>query len=174
MQPLLVVAATCVFTAGLSVAQTPANCAQTIASDTKAITKDLSAIVAQADAQGFNSAVEQFASDVETILPTLNPASQTAVQKFVSDLIEATSATSPGGTTVTASERLKLTTDWTVLVDSTGITSEQIATISNDLISALNILKSVSTAQLQADISILRGDLGTCHAELISGNHRRQ
>ncbi len=140
----------------------PPTCGQSIANDAKAISADLSAIAAQADAQGFNSAVEQFAAGVESVLPALNRPSQDAVQKFVTDLANATSSSGPGGATITPSERLVLTNDWVILVTSTGATSSQISTISDDLVAVLSSMKGISLSQLQADFGILISDAQSC------------
>lgn len=155
-------------TAGLAfipqqaMAQTNSPCGQTIANDAKAVSKDLSAIATQAGAQGFNTAVEQFATDMEAIVPTLSRPSQDAVQKFVTDLENATSASGPGGTAITAGERLVLTNDWVILVTSTGATSAQIATISDDLSAVLLSLQGISTVQLRSDLNLLAADAAAC------------
>ena len=148
-----------------SIAQT--TCRQTLATDARAIAADLSAIAAQANAQGFNTAVEQLATDMEPILPTLTRPSQVAVQKFVTDLETAVSASSPGGSTITPAERLVLTNDWVILVTSTGATSTEITTISNDLTAALSILKGISAAQLQADLNTLIVNAQACRARTL-------
>jgi len=164
IKTLTVTTVSLLFTAALASAQTSTTCGQTIGQDLKAINADLSAIASQAKAQGFGTAAEQFAADLETILPTLSRPSQAAVEKFASDLVAATSASSPGGTEITASERLKLTNDWTIVVTSTGITSDQIATISNDLVNALSALRGISTEQLRSDVNTLVADVSSCRA----------
>lgn len=161
IKTLFTTTASLLFAGMLASAQTP-PCSQTITQDLQAVSADLSAIVAQADAQGFQAAAEKFAADLETILPTLSKPSQEAVEKFTTDLIAATSASSPGGTQITASERLKLTADWSAVVTSTGITAEQIETIQTDLANALSTLKGISTAQLRADLQTLAADLSAC------------
>lgn len=148
-----------------SMAQTNSDCVQTLASDARAISADVSAIAAQAKAQGFNIAVEQFASDMETILPTLDRPSQESVQKFVTDLESAISPSGPGGTSITAGERLMLTNDWVVLVTETGATSAQLTTISSDLTGVLSALRGISTAQLQSDLNTLVTDAQVCASQ---------
>lgn len=72
-------------------------CAQMVAKDAKVVSADLGAIAAQAKAQGLQAAVEQFAADLEEIVPTLNRPSQEAVEKFITDLSKAASESSPEG-----------------------------------------------------------------------------
>jgi hypothetical protein len=165
MKTLFTTGASLLFTIALASAQTSTTCGQTITQDLKAINADVAAIANQAKAQGFGTAAEQFAADLETILPTLSRPSQEAVQKFATDLVAATSSSSPGGEDITPSERLKLTNDWTIIVTSTGITSDQIATISNDLVNALSTLRGISTAQLRSDINTLVSDAASCKVE---------
>ena len=164
MKTVLSIAGSLVLAASLSYAQAPTGCGQTVVNDARAVAADLQAIAAQAKAQGFQTAAEQLAKDLEEILPTLTKPSRDAVEKFVSDLEEATSPASPGGSGITAAERLKLANDWAAIVSSTGITSDQIATITNDVLNALSTLEGISTAQLHADLTKLRTDAAACRA----------
>lgn len=142
------------------------DCLQTIATAAGAVAKDLAGIAAQANAQGFKTAVEQFASDLQSVFPTLNPPSQQAVQKFVTDLESATSPTSPYGTAISPGEQLILTNDWLILVTSTGLTSAEITTLTDDLTTAFASLQGISTSQLQGDLNVLLTDTRACIAEL--------
>lgn len=138
------------------------GCGQVLATDARAVSADLSAISAQAKAQGFPAAVEKFAADLEVIVPTLDRPSQAAVEKLVTDLEQAVSASSPGGTTISAGERLILTNDLVAVASSTGLTQAQFATITADLTAVLGTLEGISTAQLQADLQILVADAQAC------------
>lgn len=137
-------------------------CAQTLTTDAKAVTVDIQAIAAQANAQGFRDAVEQFAADIEEMLPTLSRPSQDAVEKFVTDLSKATSESSPGGTSISPSERLVLINDWVILVTSTGATQQQLDTITADLTAAFSALQGIDTTQLQTDLQVLLNDARAC------------
>jgi hypothetical protein len=137
-------------------------CKTTLSTDTQAIGNDLAAIAGQANAQGFPQAVQALALELQTIMPGLNPPDQQLVQQFLTDLSAATSASGPGGSTITPIEKLVLSNDLNQVVLSTGITNSEINTISNDLLAVMNSLSGISTAQLQADTQKLVADAKSC------------
>ena len=147
-------------------AMTPAlfaqDCKTVITTDVQAVVADLSAIALQAKAQQFPQAVDQLAADLEAILPLLTRPDQLAVEKFLTDLDAAVSASGPGGTKITSVERVVLTNDLLAIVNSTGMTESQMETILTDLAAVTASLSGISAAQLQNDIQKLKTDLRAC------------
>lgn len=137
-------------------------CRTNLATDAQLIANDLAAIAAQAGDQGFGKAVQTLAKDLEALLPALASTDQQLVEKFLTDLTSATSSSGPGGSSITASEKLVLTNDLTQILVSSGISSSQITTIANDLNAVMASLSGISTAQLQADLQKLVADAKTC------------
>ncbi|MBL8151411.1 MAG: hypothetical protein JNN15_15920 [Blastocatellia bacterium] len=137
-------------------------CAAAVMASAQAVVADLVAISSQAQSQGFNVALQQFLTIVRTILPTLNQPSQATIQKFVTDVNQAISASSPGGTTITPAEQSILVVDFYNLVLSTGITTSQLQAIESSLIAVLNTLSGISTAQLQTDLRALIDNARNC------------
>ncbi|HND18522.1 MAG TPA: hypothetical protein PLB18_04055, partial [Acidobacteriota bacterium] len=146
----------------MTAASAPAPCNGTVQADIQLVITDLSAISAQAQAQGFQTAVQTLTTDLRTIIPTLTAPSQSTVQKFIDDLNKYTASTSMGGTTITAIEQAVLINDFNNVVLSTGITSTQLTTLQTDLVGVLNTLSGISTAQLQTDFQKLIADVQTC------------
>ncbi|MEW6731528.1 MAG: hypothetical protein AB1489_09385 [Acidobacteriota bacterium] len=145
-------------TTGTSVATAASSpCSGTVYNDVKAVVADLSNIAAQANANGFKTAMQQFINDLKAILPTLSPPSQTTVQQLINDL---NAAVADGK--ISTPEQLTLVNDFYNLVLSTGLTSSQFETIKNDLIAVANTLTGISTAQLQTDLQKLSTDAKSC------------
>jgi hypothetical protein len=150
-------------TAGRVVASTAASpCGGTVEADAEAVVADLAAIASQADEQGFQEAVALFADDLRAIAPGLTAPSQDAVETFVDDLEDAVSEDGPGGAEITALEQATLTVELYSIVLSTGITSEDLATLQSDLLSAVASLEGISTAELEADLRQLATDASAC------------
>jgi hypothetical protein len=164
MKTLTMLVAMAVASASSMTAQTAnsSNCRSLITSDVQAVVADLSAIAGQAKAQGFPQAMEKLAADLEAILPSLSAPDQVLVEKFVTDLQNAVSSTGPGGTTITAAERIQLTNDLVQLLLSTGMTSAQVDLILSDLMAVTSSLSGISTVQLQADLQKLAADVKAC------------
>lgn len=149
------------FFPALSSAQSGA-CKTTLSADAQLIVNDVSAIAAQAQAQGFAAAVQRLAVDLEDLLPSLNPPDQQAVEKLITDLATATSTGSPGGSSITASERIILTNDLSQMLLSTGMSASQTVTVVSDVTAVMTSLTSISTAQLQTDTQKLITDTRSC------------
>lgn len=150
-------------TAGRVVATAAASpCGGAVEEDVKAVVGDLAAIANQAEDQGFAEAVAAFADDLRAIVPGLTAPSQDAVETFVDDLEDAVSEDGPGGAEITALEQATLTVELYSIVLSTGITSEDLATLQADLLAAVGSLEGISTAQLEADLSQLVADASAC------------
>jgi hypothetical protein len=137
-------------------------CRATITADTQAVVADLSAIASQAGAQGFPEAMRNLATDLETILPSLNQPDQALVEKFVTDLEAAISSTGPGGPQITTAEKIQLSNDIVQLLTSTGMTSTQVNRILDDLSAVADSVSGISTSQLQADLRRLAADTNSC------------
>jgi hypothetical protein len=133
------------------------TCNGMVLNDVKAVINDLKNISAQANANGFKTATQQFINDLRTVLPTLSPADQALVQKFIMDL---NIAIADGK--ISLLEQSILTLDFYNIVVSTGITSVQLQTLQTDLLAVLNSLTGISTVQLQADLTKLLADLQAC------------
>ncbi len=143
-------------------AQTSSTCRATLTADAQLIANEISAIAAQASAQGFPAAVQELARLLQSLAPTLTRPDQTLIDTFLTDLKAASASTGPGGITITASEKLKLTNDITSILLSTGLTNSDIAAILNHLQTALASLEGISTANLRAAIEKTAADAKAC------------
>ncbi|MBX7220749.1 MAG: hypothetical protein K1Y36_12440 [Blastocatellia bacterium] len=143
-------------------ASAPQPCNGNLSADVQAVINDLTAISQQAQAQGFQQAMQNFVNSLKAILPTLSAPDQATVQKFINDLTTFTSSSSQGGTTITPLEQATLYTDFYNVVLSTGITVSQLQTLQANLVAVLNTLSGISTAQLQADFQKLVNDAKSC------------
>jgi hypothetical protein len=137
-------------------------CTTTLSADAQAVSNDLAAIAAQAGALGFSQAVQTLAKDLEAILPTLSVPDQQLVEKFLNDLAAATASSGPGGASITPSEKIVLTNDINKILVSSGLTSSQINTLSNDILAVMSSLSGISTAQLQVDLQKMVADAKAC------------
>ncbi len=133
------------------------SCSGTVSSDAKAVITDLASIATQANANGFTTAINQFISDLNTILPTLSAPAQSTVQKFITDL---NNAVADGK--ISVSEKATLITDLYNIALSAGITSSELMTITNDLANVLATLSGISTTQLNSDLQKLVNDTRSC------------
>ena len=138
------------------------SCQATITSDVQAVVASLSAVTSQAKAQQLPEALEQLAKDFATVLPSLSQPDQVLVEKFLTDLEAALSPSGPGGTAITATERLRLTNDLTQVLLSTGLTTAQAQLILDDIAAVFTAVEGISTAQLKSDLQRLATDLQAC------------
>jgi hypothetical protein len=118
---------------------------------------DLSNIAAQANANGFRTAIQDFINVLKSILPTLSQPSQQVVQKFINDL---NAAIADGQ--ISTLEQITLSNDLYNLVISTGITSSQLTLITDSLANVLSTLSGISTTQLKTDLQKLVTDAQAC------------
>ena len=137
-------------------------CGGTLQSDVDAIAADLAAISAQANSQGFSVAVQVLVADLQAILPALSAPEQAQVQKLVADLQSATSASGPGGATITAPEQATLTLDLYNVLVSTGASPQEAALITTDILAVMGTVTGISTVQLQADVRRFAADAQSC------------
>jgi len=137
-------------------------CVNTLSADAQTIVNDLSAIAAQGNAQGVPQAVQNLAKALQEIIPTLSVPDQQTVEKFLTDLSAATSSSGPGGSSITPSEKLVLTNDVNKIFVSSGLTTSQINTLTNDILAVMTSVSGISTVQLQADVQKTTADLKSC------------
>lgn len=132
-------------------------CSGVVLNDAKAVILELANIAAQANSNGFKTAMQQFINTLSSILPTLSPPSQALVQQFINDL---NAAIADGS--ITTLEQLTLLNDLYNLVLSTGITQAQLQQIIADLNAVLSTLQGISTAALQSSLQKLYSDAQGC------------
>ncbi len=132
-------------------------CGGNVNNDAKLVIMDLSNIAAQANANGFRTAIQDFINVLKSILPTLSQPSQQVVQKFINDL---NAAIADGQ--ISTLEQITLSNDLYNLVISTGITSSQLTLITDSLANVLSTLSGISTTQLKTDLQKLVTDAQAC------------
>lgn len=143
-------------------AQTSSTCRSTLAADAEQVAAQLSAIAAQANAQGFNAAVQDLARQLQTLAPTLSRPDQALIDTFIADLKAATDAAGPGGTNITNSEKLRLSTGLTNILLSTGMTLSDINTLLANTQAVFASLEGINPAALRAAIEKTISDAKAC------------